>query len=211
MEYLQQRGVALNGPIRWDQHTALHFAALAGHAEAVVWLVERGVDAFWVNRQGESPLLWTAAAGHAPVVRELIVRGMSPNQGGSGDRAPLIYAVDRGYEEIVAELMKSPDMRLDPVDRFGGDPQMTPLSLAVVHGRVGIFQLLARNSLYTIPEGIFRHALAGDNVSIVREILENISVAFVWYAGRETETAIIYVVKNGSEEMLRYLLTGVWM
>jgi ankyrin repeat protein len=119
----------------------------------------------------------------------------------------LIYAVDRGYVEVVAELLKSPDLKLDPVDRFGGDPQMTPLSLAVVHGRVGIFQLLAQNSLYTIPEYIFRHALAGDNVSIVREILDTVSVALVWYAGGETETAIIYVVKNGSEEMLRYLLT----
>ncbi|KAL5332400.1 ankyrin repeat-containing domain protein [Aspergillus crustosus] len=213
LEFLEQSGVTLSQPISGDNYTAIHFAALWGHSDAVVFLANRGVDSALVDKHGESALLWAAAAGHADVVRELVARGANPNNGGWGlhgglDRAPLICAVDRGYEEVIVELLRSPALRLDLVDQFEGGSKLTPLSLAAVHGYESIFKMLfARVPTETLPESLLRHALDSDNISIVQTILDKQPELLDWHTYREDETAIIYAANDCSSEMFRYLLS----
>lgn len=55
-------------------HTALHWAAAAGHISAVKWLLDTGSCPGTLNSVGSTPLHAAAAHGHTDVVRELLGR-----------------------------------------------------------------------------------------------------------------------------------------
>jgi hypothetical protein len=66
-------GLGLIGAVDEDGKTALHHAALQGHAELVSLLVAAGAEVEARTKQGRTPLALAAFAGHAHVIRRLLV------------------------------------------------------------------------------------------------------------------------------------------
>jgi len=64
--------------IRYDRATALHIAAINGHTEAVLWLLERGaaLDAR-DDEFGMSPTAWANEKGQKAIVDLLLAQGAS--------------------------------------------------------------------------------------------------------------------------------------
>ena len=72
--------------------SALHAAALHGHAECVAALLAAGADVDARDSAGVTPLMEAARAGHDAVLRKLIARKPAPNQVDGAGRTALVIA-----------------------------------------------------------------------------------------------------------------------
>lgn len=87
--------------------TPLTRAAMKGHREIVILLVENGADVNIQAPGGGTPLFWAASYNQLDVAKELIARGaaIKPHSKGSSD--PLTVAVGEGFYEITELLMQN--------------------------------------------------------------------------------------------------------
>ncbi|RHZ47795.1 ankyrin repeat domain-containing protein [Aspergillus thermomutatus] len=205
---LIERGVSRNTRTVGNGDTAMHFAALGGHAAIVEYFLEAGVEADVVNNAGDTPLLWAAGGGHADVVRVLLMAGeVNVNFRDRLKRAPLIWAAARGYDNVVKELLQREEIDVNLVDG-NADVEVTPLAVAAVMGKEDVFQRLFHHpKVDRKVHTVFRRALIGGKVSIVRTIIEAIPDTLEDYEPRHYETALLRAAEEGSEEVVRYLLS----
>jgi len=85
-------------------HSALHWAAAGGHAEALAWLLTQDVDVN-VRNNGESvPLHSACANGHAALVRLLCDTAADGSARDSNGQTPFDLAAARSHEEAAAAL-----------------------------------------------------------------------------------------------------------
>lgn len=122
-----------------DGRTALHHAAVAGHASLVEALVQRGATRETVDDGGWSPLHSAAAAGRAECVTALITAdatNLKAGAGSSGSTA-LILAASKGHARIVRTLLEARANAL-AVDGSGG----TSLHRAAAKGHVAVLEAL---------------------------------------------------------------------
>jgi ankyrin repeat protein len=101
-------GGAAPAGVDGDGRTALHWAALGGHAPVVEYLLALPAVAAagCVNAadpEGWTPLASATAAGHVTVVRALLGAGASPGARTSGGQAPLHY--HKGRVEVIDALL----------------------------------------------------------------------------------------------------------
>jgi len=76
MNWLLQHGARINtGPRQWS---ALHYAAFAGHGDAVKELVARGADINARSTNGSSPLMMAVYEGREATVKQLLALGADP-------------------------------------------------------------------------------------------------------------------------------------
>ena len=107
--------------------TPLHWAAVKGHKDVVLLLLDRGADpnsTFEDRWTPVTPLHWAANLGHKDVVLLLLNRGVDPNLADEDGWTPLHWAVRKGHKDVVLLLLQK-----------GADPNMatnyglTPLAL----------------------------------------------------------------------------------
>lgn len=84
--------------------TALHHAALQGHAEALDRLLDAGASVDVADRQGETPLHEAAKGGHLVVVERLVDSGADPGSRTDEGKTPLALAREAGHSEVVEWL-----------------------------------------------------------------------------------------------------------
>ena len=123
--------------------TALVWAAVGGHEEAVRILLQRkDINPNTRDAQYDrTPLLWAVERGYAGVVKLLLEReDINPNTPDTEfGRTPLRWAVRNGHERIVKLLLEREDINPNTPDiEFG----RTPLWRAVNGGHEGIVKLL---------------------------------------------------------------------
>lgn len=112
-------------------YTALHHAAIGGHAEVVELLLSNEASIDTIGSRGETALLLAGSAGHLEVVRALLNSGADPNLAAADGKTPLHKAAMTGNADIVEALLKAgADNTLK--DQSG----RTPLQLAE-HYRAG--------------------------------------------------------------------------
>eukprot|EP00929_Paragymnodinium_shiwhaense_P118833 TRINITY_DN9072_c0_g1_i2.p1 TRINITY_DN9072_c0_g1~~TRINITY_DN9072_c0_g1_i2.p1 ORF type:complete len:445 (-),score=103.14 TRINITY_DN9072_c0_g1_i2:162-1496(-) len=111
-------GATLDSRVDAGGHTALHEAALEGHAPVADVLLTAGasVDAVDIHRQ--TALHWAALGGHAEVTQTLLSHRASADAVDSEGRAALHSAASQGHADIIQALLDA-----------GGDPTITD-----VHG-----------------------------------------------------------------------------
>lgn len=93
-----------------DQYglTALHVAAIKGHKDAVMMLVELGsADLECQDHEGHTPLHLAVEGGHAETVEVLVNRGANVNAESKKGVTPLYFARAMGYDDILQFLTES--------------------------------------------------------------------------------------------------------
>ena len=89
-------------------HSALHWAAAGGHAEAVGFLLGcEGTQVNLCNNGGSTPLHSAAANGHAAEVRKLIEAGAKPSIKDTEGQTPFDVAAARGHADAAREIPAS--------------------------------------------------------------------------------------------------------
>ena len=130
-----------------DERTPLHHAALAGHAELVALLLEKGAAADAVDEGGWTPLLSAASAGQVESSKALLGAGANANiRSGSGS-TPLLHAASKGHLAVV-ELLLSHGADARAQDNGGS----SALHRAAARGHVRVLEALlaARGSAATL-------------------------------------------------------------
>ena len=121
--------------------TPLSWAAEKGHVSVVqLMLTFPEIKINSRDRSGRTPLSWSAQSGCAKVV-ELLLRadGINVNLADSNGWGPLSWAAQCGQCEVAKLLLAAPDIQANLMDKVFGQ---TPLALAVLHGQVGMIELL---------------------------------------------------------------------
>ena len=108
---------------------ALHWAALAGHVEAVALLLNRGAFVDSRNCWRRTPLHLAARRGHTDVVKLLVQSGANLEAKRDGDETPLHFAIEGNHYEATKLLL-----------HLGANPNVwgskgTPLGMALSSGR----------------------------------------------------------------------------
>ena len=80
-------GQAVDTPCKGSGMTALHFAAIKGHAGAVQYLLKWGADVHKQSNSGCTPLYLAVRKNHLEVVRSLIAAGAGQGEKGCSDKA----------------------------------------------------------------------------------------------------------------------------
>ncbi|RGP69897.1 ankyrin repeat-containing [Fusarium longipes] len=163
--------------LEWDESLINHCeepflrATRKGQVDMVKFLVQRGIDTLYKDKQGQTALHKACISGESELARLFIEdMKMSPDSTDESQRTPLYFAAERGYTEIVDCLIKNKadvnalDRRwetplfkpagnghVEIVDRLllaGTDAtkldmwRRTPLRFAALKGRTAIVQML---------------------------------------------------------------------
>ena len=72
VRYLISQGANVNAQTKFDQYTALIFAAYYGHSDVAKILLQNGADVSRTNSNGYSALILSANYGDAEIVKLLI-------------------------------------------------------------------------------------------------------------------------------------------
>ncbi|XP_037099115.1 ankyrin repeat and sterile alpha motif domain-containing protein 1B isoform X3 [Syngnathus acus] len=121
-------------------YTPLHHAALNGHREVVLKLLQFEASANVADSKGCVPLHLAAWRGDVDIVRILIRHGLSPcqvNQQNHERETALHCAAQYGHSEVVSVLLQE---LTDPTMR--NSRQETPLDLAALYGRLQVVCML---------------------------------------------------------------------
>ena len=117
---LLARGVDVNAAERYQQTTALMWAAAEGHLDVVDALLDAGADpnrqahvtALTDRKNGDHPtggftaLMWAARNGNEPLVRRLVARGAKVNLKNGDDASPAMIAIYNDYFDVAAALIE---------------------------------------------------------------------------------------------------------
>ena len=85
-------------------YTALHVAAVEGHANVAEFLLANGADANAANNNDYTPLHFAVLEGHQDVVEVLLANGAHVNPRNWNGKTPLRLALDKGHDEIARLL-----------------------------------------------------------------------------------------------------------
>ncbi|KAL4937339.1 ankyrin repeat-containing domain protein [Aspergillus oleicola] len=221
LEFLAFQGADLHALTVGNGDNAVHFAALAGHTVAVERLIDKGVDCDVVNNDGVTPLHRAASAGHAGVVRALFTakpEGLRTEIKDSLGRAAIHYAVERGYEDVVHAFLSRKDTDMEIQDAALVNPVVgrvvTPLLLAALTGRGGIFHAILARCGMPDPETIPRRTMCrvvirGNSLAITKTVMERESKVYSeedrnWLLAGET---LCCAADLASDDVFRYLLS----
>jgi hypothetical protein len=85
--------------------TALHFAAFAGHVEAITALEQLGADEDAKNAFGATPLHMAASNGQVAVIKLLVEMDAQIDAQDAGGETPLKLSIRKGHHQA-AELLR---------------------------------------------------------------------------------------------------------
>ena len=124
--------------------TPLHHAAIKGHVQTVVAMLEEGCPIDVRNNIGATVLHWAAEGGHVEVVRELVGRGCDVNAVKANGCTPLHIAAAYGRTEAARELI-----RLGAVKSVDAGVSLcgTPLHSAALGGHVETVEALLEDEV----------------------------------------------------------------
>jgi cytochrome c2 len=154
--------------------TALHWAALNGHAEVVAVLAVRGAD---LNANSDllgTPLHAAAQRDHSEVVFVLLAHGASIDSRDKGYDTPLQIAAKRGSANVTRALIDA-GADLTAISIGHGDRQYnlgerTALHIALEEGHLEIAGILRAAGAVAVPVQSSAKALSGASVDSGREL-----------------------------------------
>lgn len=187
-------------------YTPLHHAALNGHREVVLKLLQFEASTNVADSKGCFPLHLAAWRGDVDIVRILIHHGPSHcrvNQQNHEKETALHCAAQYGHSEVVSVLLQE---LTDPTMR--NSQQETPLDLAALYGRLQVVRMLVSAHPNLMTSHTRRHtplhlAARNGHHSTVQTLLEaGMDVNCVTENGSALHEAALY----GKMDVVRLLL-----
>ncbi|XP_055671132.1 ankyrin repeat and death domain-containing protein 1A isoform X2 [Falco peregrinus] len=226
MEELIRRGVDIKAKNNIDR-TALHWAAGAGHVDAVRLLLDHDFpvdDEDSVQRRlslfGMNALLLSAWFGHLHVLQILVSAGAKINCVNRNGRNMLHCAAQRGHIQVMEFIMEDlEDMCVDKTDKM----DRTAFHLAAEYGRLEVVEFLIRlgcshsakdkdlsDSIHSKPSGPCS-SLSHPGYTLCKAVVYEHSV--LWYIHvrsvvylQEENTALHLAAKNGHLSVLQKIV-----
>ncbi|MGH0128214.1 UNVERIFIED_CONTAM: hypothetical protein FKN15_044926 [Acipenser sinensis] len=135
---LMRRGVDIKAKNNIDR-TALHWAAGAGHEQALRMLLEHDAGVEDEDSFGMNALLLASWFGHSKILQILVNAGAKINCENKNGLNVLHCAAQRGHINVMEFIMEDlEDVRLDKVDKVG----RTAFHLAAEHGQLEVVEFL---------------------------------------------------------------------
>lgn len=141
----------------FNEDSALHFAAVWGHASIVAYLLSKGMQET-KNREGKTPLTYACLNQHLPLIDRLRLNGADVEAGVAAfyqqfsdpvrqklSESLMHIACREGDEEVVKELLEQ-NFKMDLQDQAGN----TPLHMACINGNLKILASVAEKSRNSI-------------------------------------------------------------
>ncbi|XP_056203810.1 ankyrin repeat and death domain-containing protein 1A isoform X4 [Falco biarmicus] len=212
MEELIRRGVDIKAKNNIDR-TALHWAAGAGHVDAVRLLLDHDFpvdDEDSVQRRlslfGMNALLLSAWFGHLHVLQILVSAGAKINCVNRNGRNMLHCAAQRGHIQVMEFIMEDlEDMCVDKTDKM----DRTAFHLAAEYGRLEVVEFLIRlgcsHSAKDKEENTALHLAAKNgHLSVLQKIVD----IGVDLDGKNLEglTALHLAAEGGHSDCVKLLL-----
>ena len=173
-ELLRLGGKASMTKVAGMRGTPLHQAALGGHKEVVLVLLDAGCPIDVVENYGRNVLHAAAHNGHIDLIGLFVEHGLDVNRGDTNDGTPLHSAAANGKLEAVHELL-----------RLGGKPSMTkvagmrgtPLHQAALSGHEEVVLVLLDAScpidvVDSKGRNILQAAVCGGHVDLMGLLVE---------------------------------------
>lgn len=198
-------------------HSALMWAALSGHVDAVKVLL--GYEGYTsddtrasINKQdshGETALILAIRAGHYDVVQALIQRGCDVNVPNERGERALSLAISLGRHQIVRMLCDQPALDIDAADHKGVTPIMYAVDYTARAYDCSLLNLLVRRGArtdLTDHDGctaLLRAAKGHSDIAIEHLLLGGARIDAVDPAGC---CALALAAKFGNLSALTYLL-----
>jgi hypothetical protein len=153
LELFHGRGADVNRVNRAGEQ-ALQLAALRGHLQVVVWLLERGAQ---VDRPGKhwSALHYAVFGGHAEIARLLLARGARADARTPNDSTALMLAAREGHPGLAQMLVEA-----GADTRAANDWGDTALGYAMRYGHTRIAKMVAPPAEYAEAVRLPRAAFA---------------------------------------------------
>jgi hypothetical protein len=128
---------------RWDESTALHYAAEHGQEEVVALLLASGAEAHVMNKQRNTPFMLACMRGRIGVVRLLVnhTGGQGMEEKNSEGTTALHMAALLGHEGLVTYLL-SEGAQATSRD----EDESTPLLRACGRGHMGVVRVLVQHT-----------------------------------------------------------------
>ena len=108
-----ERGAEVNYQV--DAGTALIFAAMFGHSDAVKLLLQAGADINIQEKAGFTALMFAAGGGHEAVVELLLEAGVQVNMQDEDGFTSLMHDAQGGHANTVKLLLEHPESK-DKID-----------------------------------------------------------------------------------------------
>lgn len=121
VQYLLDKGAAVDAVGGELQSTPLHWAARQGHLEATVALVRAGADPARRDAEGCAVLHLAAQFGHTAVAAYVAARGGGLDAGDAGGMTPLMWACWKVPAVDPARLLLTLGASPHPADRAHGN------------------------------------------------------------------------------------------
>ena len=173
--------------------TPFHQAAIKGHVETAVGMLEEGYPHDVVNSAGATVLHWAAVGGHVKIIRELVARMCDINAGHVNSCTPLHSAALCGRIEAVRELIKLCAAKSVVAGLYG-----TPLHQAVFGGHVEAVEAL-------LEEEVFETDLASHDIaSLKTQVLDS---GIIGICDSFNQTPVMWALRCGHVEVLKLLIS----
>uniref|UniRef100_A0A670XTH4 Uncharacterized protein n=1 Tax=Pseudonaja textilis TaxID=8673 RepID=A0A670XTH4_PSETE len=191
-------------------YTALHHAALNGHKDVVIKLLQYEASTNVADNKGYFPIHLAAWKGDVEIVKILIHHGPSHsrvNEQNNENETALHCAAQYGHSEVVAILLEE---LTDPTIR--NNKLETPLDLAALYGRLRVVKMIIKAYPNLMSCNTRKHtplhlAARNGHKAVVQELLEaGMDVSCQTEKGSALHEAALF----GKVDVVRILLeTGI--
>ena len=202
MKLLLAYGARPNEAEGWRGQTALMWAAVENHAEAVNTLIEAGADLRTKSSSGFSALMFAARAGHIDVARTLLDAGATPNETSKDGTSTLGLAALNAHWELGLLLLAK-----------GADPNADAVGWAPLH-QVALTRSPHHDNVnpQRIPTGTvdsldFAKALVSHGAEVNRRTTKSPTDGFRQWIRREGATAFFFAAKAADVPLMRLLVS----
>ncbi|XP_072421006.1 ankyrin repeat and death domain-containing protein 1A [Chiloscyllium punctatum] len=205
MELLLKKGVNINAKNSIGR-TALHWAAGAGHEQAVKFLLDHNASVDDQDSFGMNALLLAAWFGHLRILRTLVNVGAKLSCENKNGLNLLLCAAQRGHLKILEFIMEDlEDVWLDKADNM----QRTALHLAASYGNLEVVEFLIGSGcvhgLKDKEQNTALHLCArSGHVEVLQKIIE--TAVDLDEKNWEGETALHLAAEEGHSSCVKVLL-----